>query len=52
MCLRGAGIAVLPPPPGDAIDRLQLIDLGEEPPARDVLVGYHRDMQRLARLAN
>ena len=50
MCLRGAGIAVLPRPLGDAIDSLQLIDLGEEPPARDVWVGYHRDMRRLARL--
>jgi DNA-binding transcriptional LysR family regulator len=50
MCLRGAGIAVLPRPLGDAIDSLQLIDLGEEPPARDVWVGYHRDIRRLARL--
>jgi DNA-binding transcriptional LysR family regulator len=50
MCVRGAGIAVLPRPLGDAIDGLQLIDLGEEPPARDVWVGYHRDMRRLARL--
>jgi DNA-binding transcriptional LysR family regulator len=50
MCIRGAGIAVLPRPLGDAIDSLQLIDLGEEPPARDVWVGYHRDMRRLARL--
>jgi len=50
MCLQGSGIAVLPRPLGDAIDSLQLIDLGEEPPARDVWVGYHRDMRRLARL--
>jgi DNA-binding transcriptional LysR family regulator len=50
MCVRGAGIAVLPRPLGDAIDSLQFIDLGEEPPARDVWVGYHRDMRRLARL--
>jgi DNA-binding transcriptional LysR family regulator len=50
MCVQGAGIAVLPRPLGDAIDSLQLIDLGEEPPARDVWVGYHRDMRRLARL--
>jgi DNA-binding transcriptional LysR family regulator len=50
MCIRGAGIAVLPRPLGDAIDSLQLFDLGEEPPARDIWVGYHRDMRRLARL--
>jgi len=50
MCARGAGVAVLPRPLGDAIDALQRIDLGEEPPVRDVWIGYHRDMRRLARL--
>jgi DNA-binding transcriptional LysR family regulator len=50
MCVKGAGIAVLPRPLGDAIDHLQRIELGEEPPARDIWVGYHRDMRRLARL--
>jgi DNA-binding transcriptional LysR family regulator len=50
MCLKGAGIAVLPRPLGDTIENLQRIDLGEEPPVRDVWVGYHRDMRRLARL--
>jgi DNA-binding transcriptional LysR family regulator len=50
MCAKGAGIAVLPRPLGDTFDNLQRIDLGEEPPARDVWVGYHRDMRRLARL--
>ncbi|MGN2253574.1 LysR family transcriptional regulator [Frateuria sp. GZRe12] len=50
MCLRGAGVAVLPCPLGDALDGLQRIDLGEEPPTRDTWIGYHRDMRRLARL--
>lgn len=50
MCVKGAGIAVLPRPLGEVIDHLQRIELGEEPPARDIWVGYHRDMRRLARL--
>jgi DNA-binding transcriptional LysR family regulator len=50
MCVKGAGIAVLPRSLGDTIDNLQRIDLGEDPPTRDVCVGYHRDMRRLARL--
>lgn len=50
MCLRGAGIAVLPRPLGDPIDGLRRIDLGEEPPTRETWIGYHRDMRRLARL--
>jgi DNA-binding transcriptional LysR family regulator len=50
MCMKGAGIAVLPRPLGDAIENLQRIELGEEPPVRDVWIGYHRDIRRLARL--
>jgi DNA-binding transcriptional LysR family regulator len=50
MCATGTGVAVLPRPLGDAIENLQRIDLGEEPPMRDIWVGYHRDMRRLARL--
>lgn len=50
MCVRSAGIAVLPRPLGDAFPGLQRIDLGEGPPARETWVGYHRDMRRLARL--
>lgn len=50
MCARGAGIAVLPRPLGDAIAGLQRIDLGEPPPGRETWIGYHRDMRRLARL--
>ncbi|RUL75980.1 LysR family transcriptional regulator [Dyella choica] len=50
MCASGRGIAVLPRPLGDAIEQLHRIDLGEEPPVRDIWVGYHRDMRQLARL--
>lgn len=50
MCARGAGVAVLPRPLGDAAGGLQRIDLGEEPPVRETWIGYHRDMRRLARL--
>jgi DNA-binding transcriptional LysR family regulator len=50
MCMRGAGVAVLPRPLGDAVDGLRRIDLGEDPPTRETWVGYHRDMRRLARL--
>jgi DNA-binding transcriptional LysR family regulator len=50
MCANGNGMAVLPRPLGDAIGELHRIDLGEEPPVREVWVGYHRDLRRLARL--
>jgi DNA-binding transcriptional LysR family regulator len=50
MCMQGSGVAVLPRPLGDALDGLRRIDLGEEPPARETWIGYHRDMRRLARL--
>lgn len=50
MCARGAGVAVLPRPLGDALAGLERIDLGEQPPGRDTYVGYHRDLKRLARL--
>ncbi|UGB37045.1 LysR family transcriptional regulator [Frateuria soli] len=50
MCVRGGGVAVLPRPLGDAIEGLQRIDLGEDPPTRETWIGYHRDMRRLARL--
>lgn len=49
-CAAGAGFAVLPRPLGDAEPGLQRIDLGETPPGRDVWVGFHRDLRRLARL--
>ena len=49
-CARGAGLAVLPRPLGDAIAGIERVDLGEAPPGRDTWVGYHRDLKRLARL--
>ncbi len=50
MCALGAGVAVLPQPLGDALPGVERVNLGEEPPGRDMWVGYHRDMKRLARL--
>ena len=50
LCSRGAGLAVLPRPLGDATPNLVALDLGEPPPGRDTFVGYHRDLRRLARM--
>lgn len=50
MCAEGGGVAVLPCPLGDTTSGLRRIDLGEAPPGRDVWLGYHRDLRRLARL--
>ncbi len=50
MCAEGAGLAVLPCPLGDATPGIRRIDLGEAPPGRDVWLGYHRDLRRVARL--
>ncbi|MFM0477200.1 LysR family transcriptional regulator [Paraburkholderia strydomiana] len=50
MCAEGSGFAVLPCPLGDATPGLRRIDLGEAPPGRDVWLGYHRDLRRVARL--
>jgi DNA-binding transcriptional LysR family regulator len=50
MCAEGGGFAVLPCPLGDNTPGLRRIDLGEAPPGRDVWLGYHRDLKRLARL--
>ncbi len=50
MCALGVGVAVLPRPLGDPLPGVERVDLGEQPPGRDTWVGYHRDMQRLARL--
>ncbi|AET94317.1 LysR family transcriptional regulator (plasmid) [Burkholderia sp. YI23] len=50
MCALGAGFAVLPCRLGDADQRLVRFDLGEAPPGRDVWLGYHRDLKRVARL--
>ncbi|MGX5666469.1 LysR family transcriptional regulator [Rhizobium daejeonense] len=50
MSCAGVGIAVLPRPVGDQQANLQRIDLGEDPPTRDIWMGYHRDIRRSARL--
>jgi DNA-binding transcriptional LysR family regulator len=50
MCAEGGGFAVLPCPLGDSTAGLRRIDLGEAPPGRDVWLGYHRDLRRVARL--
>jgi DNA-binding transcriptional LysR family regulator len=50
MCAEGAGLAVLPCPLGDADKRLKRFDLHEAPPGREVWLGYHRDLRRVARL--
>ena len=50
MCAAGAGVAVLPRSLGDAMTELERLHLGSEPPGRDMWIGYHRDLGRLARL--
>ncbi|MFM0219166.1 MULTISPECIES: LysR family transcriptional regulator [Paraburkholderia] len=50
MCLRGVGIAVLPRPLGDAISGLHRIDTPDQPPMRDLWVGYHQDLRHMDRL--
>ncbi|MBV8657727.1 MAG: LysR family transcriptional regulator [Burkholderiales bacterium] len=50
MCAEGIGFAVLPCALGDTTPNLKRIDLGEPPPGREVWIGYHRDLRRLARL--
>ncbi len=50
LCAAGVGLAVLPVALGDATPGVERVDLGEPPPGRDVWLGYHRDLRRLARL--
>jgi DNA-binding transcriptional LysR family regulator len=50
MCVRGMGIAVLPRPLGDATAGLQRIDTPDQPPGRDIWVGYHQDLRHMDRL--
>jgi DNA-binding transcriptional LysR family regulator len=50
MCGTGMGIAVLPRPVGDQISRIRRLELGDEPPGRNIWMGYHRDLRRLHRL--
>ena len=52
LCARGAGLAVLPRPLGDATPGLVPLDIGESPPGRDTFVGYHRDLRRQSRMRN
>ncbi|WP_374654255.1 LysR family transcriptional regulator [Dongia sp.] len=54
-CLEGVGLAVLPRLLGDSLPGLEAIALdearpGTDIPGRDVWVGYHRDLKRVARL--
>lgn len=50
MCGRGLGIAVLPRPVGDQLGAIRRLDLRDEPPSREIWMGYHRDLRRLHRL--
>lgn len=50
MCLQGMGIAVLPRPLGDAVAGLQRIETPDQPPGRDIWVGYHHDLRHMDRL--
>lgn len=50
LCLRGAGIAMLPTTIGESMSGLVRLDFGEPAPGRDTWVGYHRDLKRLSRL--
>ncbi|KIY39907.1 LysR family transcriptional regulator [Pseudomonas sp. 10-1B] len=50
MCGMGLGIAVLPRPLGDKLAHLQLLDIGGQPPGRDIWMGYHHDMRQMDRL--
>ena len=50
LCAKGAGLAVLPRPLGDATPGIVPFDIGEAPPGRDTFVGYHRDLRRLSRM--
>ena len=49
-CAEGAGLAVLPVRLGDGMAVLQRVGVDEDPPGRDVWMGYHRDLRRLPRL--
>jgi DNA-binding transcriptional LysR family regulator len=50
MCRQGIGIAVLPRVVGDQIQGIRRLELPAPPPARDIWMGYHRDLRRLQRL--
>jgi DNA-binding transcriptional LysR family regulator len=46
----GLGIAVLPRPVGDQLASVRRLDLNDDPPPREIWMGYHRDLRRLHRL--
>lgn len=50
MCAQGIGIAVLPQVVGNQVGGLRRLQLTDEPPTRDIWMGYHRDLRRLNRL--
>ncbi|WP_419736516.1 LysR family transcriptional regulator [Pseudomonas sp. COR18] len=50
MCAMGLGLAVLPRALGDQSPLLRRLDVDEEPPTRDIWMGYHRDMRQMDRL--
>ena len=50
MCRQGVGVAVLPRVVGDQIAGIRGLELPVPPPARDIWMGYHRDLRRLPRL--
>ncbi|MBO9643506.1 MAG: LysR family transcriptional regulator [Pseudacidovorax sp.] len=50
MCSQGIGIAVLPQVVGNQVGGLRRLQLPEAPPAREIWMGYHRDLRRLNRL--
>lgn len=50
MCREGVGIAVLPQVVGSRIPGIRKLDLPDEPPSREIWMGYHRDLRRLQRL--
>lgn len=50
LAAEGEGIALLPLSVGDNTPELRRITLSAEPPGRDLWIGYHADLRRLARL--
>ncbi|NLR97485.1 LysR family transcriptional regulator [Rhizobium sp. P38BS-XIX] len=50
MCRQGIGIAVLPRVVGNQTPGIRRLELPTSPPARDIWMGYHRDLRRLQRL--
>ncbi|WP_208247380.1 LysR family transcriptional regulator (plasmid) [Rhizobium sp. T1470] len=50
LCEEGLGLAVLPRPVGDRLAGLRRLELPDDPPEREIWMGYHRDLRRLGRL--